>query len=526
MALPDLNLRNIRLHKGSQDKAFEELCCQLASLEPRPVQALHHRKGAGADAGVECFTRWPDGTETGWQVKFYTAMDASLTRSLDKSIGTALKKHPNLTVYIVCLPFDLSDARTGRAQSPSERWSRWRQRWLDAAAKTGRSLAIELWNESVIKERLGRDDPLYSGRLLYWFDQEAMTPAWFRARFERTRADLGQRYTPETNVQLRVRRVLLAFARDPGLNDDIEDWASKLQEAGYRAVRACRALAAVPGVAPMPPGLEDLLDRLLNQFDRVPIPADTALPVDDWLVGAREALSAARACSHWAWDQSPTEKDSKPIERADWARHCLMQLIGLVDHILEDLESERWRFTNSRQMLVYGDGGIGKSHLLADATAYQIERSRPALLLLGSKFVDGNPWRQILDELDLPRGYQIRHVLGALDAAAQAAGTRVLVTIDALNERHGTDIWPHRLAGLLRDIEPFPRVSVALSCRTTYLPHVIPASLTEEVLPRLAGCGKRWPSGVDLVGLLGMATRCGIWRCGAATFGRKRCSPT
>jgi ABC-type molybdenum transport system ATPase subunit/photorepair protein PhrA len=72
-----------------------------------------------------------------------------------------------------------------------------------------------------------------------------------------------------------------------------------------------------------------------------------------------------------------------------------MQLIGLVDHILEDLESERWRFTNSRQMLVYGDGGIGKSHLLADATAYQIERSRPALLLLGSKFVDGNPWRQI-----------------------------------------------------------------------------------------------------------------------------------
>ena len=42
----------------------------------------------------------------------------------------------------------------------------------------------------------------------------------------------------------------------------------------------------------------------------------------------------------------------------------------------------------------------------------------------------------------------------------------------------------------------------------------------------LAGCGKRWPNGVDLVGLLGTATRCGIWRCGAATFGRKRCSPT
>ena len=171
------------------------------------------------------------------------------------------------------------------------------------------------------------------------------------------------------------------------------------------------------------------------------------------------------------------------------ARHFLMQLIDLIDRILEDLEGERWRFTNARQMLVYGNGGIGKSHLLADATAYQIECSRPALLLLGSKFVDGDPWRQILDELDLPRHYQIKHVLGALDAAAQVAGTRALVTIDALNERHGTDIWPHRLAGLLQDIEPFPRVSFVLSCRTTYLDHVIPASLAQDVLPRLAHHG-------------------------------------
>lgn len=161
MTLPDFDLRKIRLHKGSQNKAFEELCCQLASLEPRPAEAVHHRKGAGADAGVECFTLWPDGTETGWQVKFYTAMDANLASSLDKSIGTALKKHPNLTTYIVCLPFDLSDARTGRAQSPLERWSRWRGKWLCRAAKAGRTFAIELWDESAIKERLGRDDPLY-----------------------------------------------------------------------------------------------------------------------------------------------------------------------------------------------------------------------------------------------------------------------------------------------------------------------------------------------------------------------------
>ena len=308
LALPDFDLRKIRPHKGGQDRAFEELCCQLASLEPRPAQALYHRKGAGPDAGVECFTRSPDGTETGWQVKFYAAMDTSLTSSLDRSIETALKKHPDLTTYIVCLPFDLSDARRGRAQSPLQRWSHWRWKWLDKAAKTGRSLSIELWNESAIKERLGRDDPLYSGRLLYWFDQEALTPNWFRTRFQKAQADLGQRYTPESNVQLPVRRVLLAFARDPGLNDDIENWADKLQEAGHRAVRACRELAVVAGVPSAAPGLDKALDSLVSQFAQAPILADEAFPVDDWLISAREALNTARACWRWVWDQKSHSK--------------------------------------------------------------------------------------------------------------------------------------------------------------------------------------------------------------------------
>jgi hypothetical protein len=56
MSLPDIDFFKIRLHRGSQDNAFEEFCCQLAALEPLPAGAMHYRKGPGADAGVECFT--------------------------------------------------------------------------------------------------------------------------------------------------------------------------------------------------------------------------------------------------------------------------------------------------------------------------------------------------------------------------------------------------------------------------------------------------------------------------------------
>jgi site-specific DNA recombinase len=77
MALPDINFQKIRAHRGSQDHGFEELCCQIASLEPRPASDTFYRKGIGADAGVECFAKHADQTETGWQVKWFWTFGAS-----------------------------------------------------------------------------------------------------------------------------------------------------------------------------------------------------------------------------------------------------------------------------------------------------------------------------------------------------------------------------------------------------------------------------------------------------------------
>src|SRR5690606_29085526 len=129
--------------------------------------------------------------------------------------------------------------------------------------------------------------------------------------------------------------------------------------------------------------------------------------------------------------------------------------------------------------------GIGKSHLLADVVEHQVHASRPAILVLGSSFNDDEPWHQIIKQLDLPPNTQTKTLLGALDAAAQASNVRALVCVDALNERRGTEVWPHRLAAFLKAAESFPRVAVILSCRTTYVTHVVPESLDPSRLPRI-----------------------------------------
>lgn len=178
MSLPDINFENIRPFGGSRNAGFEEMCCQLASLEPASSGEHFYRKGHGGDAGVEAYRRRADGTELGWQAKYLFRWSQSLKTQLDNSIRTALSKHPNLVEYIVCLPFDLSDSRNSKGKSAREKWDDWCTKWKEFSAEEKRNLTIILWGKSELSTRLASDDPSYSGRVLYWFDREVLTMAW------------------------------------------------------------------------------------------------------------------------------------------------------------------------------------------------------------------------------------------------------------------------------------------------------------------------------------------------------------
>jgi hypothetical protein len=133
-------------------------------------------------------------------------------------------------------------------------------------------------------------------------------------------------------------------------------------------------------------------------------------------------------------------------------------------------------------LLVTGKGA-GKSHLLAEVCDHAIAEDRPAILIMGSKLPDGEPWAEIFKDLGLGSDYPKDRFLGALNAAGQAAGVRCLLMVDALNERNGRSIWCERLAGVLHDVAQYEWISLILSCRSGYTKLIIPESLTENVLP-------------------------------------------
>lgn len=504
MHRPTIDFHRIRSHHGCKNVGFEELVCQLAALASRGAGSFH-RKGIGADAGLECYLIERNGQETGWQAKYFFALGDSQTDQLKGSFDRAVEKHPKLTRFIVCLPFDLSDGRIPGRRSERDRWDAWVA--ARRASAPNRDVQIELWGASELTERLSRSDPLHVGRLTYWFDVPHFGPGWFRDRFEITRKALGRRYTPELNVELPIRRALLAFARDPEFTRQILEWADDLDEAWYRLKSRLTSVLKASDAA----DIKQSVTAVSNAIRETPLAPTRLLPFDHWaalVAAAREVLDQGMSRLWSLEDVSEADQEAlRMTQRSAW------RLRDILEDLAAQLAARETRAANARSLLLTGEAGVGKSHLLADIANQHIARGFPAVLTLGSAFYDADPWRQIAEQLGLG-STSPDAILGALDAAAEAAGTRALVIIDAINERNGISVWSDRLAAFLAVAGRFDYVGVLISCRTTFVDYIV-RDLDDTALPRIEHPG--------FAGRAAEAARCyldqrGIVRMGAPHF--------
>lgn len=476
-ASPTIDFRAIRPHHGSQHSGFEELVCQLAALDT-PVDMPFHRKGAGADAGLECYRVERDGSETGWQAKYFFELGSGEAGQLKESFDNAVAKHPALTRFIVCLPFDLSDGRIGARKSERDRWDDWVS--ARQASIAPRVVEIQIWGGFQLTERLSRNDQAHVGRRTYWFDLPHFGPDWLRGRFEITRRALGRRYTPELNVELPIRRALSAFVRDPDFARQIIHWADSIDEVRHRTLPSIGTALRSTHAAEMAT-LSDQVTAISAAIRSAPVGPSDLLPFDEWSALIAKAAATLHRC--WMVIRELHRNPGGDRERARKSLYFANRLREELDRVGAEVDAREVRFANARHLLLTGEAGVGKSHLLADVTEHHIARDFPAVIMLGGAFSDADPWRQVAEQLGLA-GTSPDALLGALDAAAEAAGTRALVVVDAINERNGIAVWSERLGAFLAVAERFAHVAVLVSCRTTFIPYIV-RDLDENALPRL-----------------------------------------
>lgn len=480
----------IRPLNGSQNDGFEELCCQLANQE-RPEDSSFRRKGI-PDAGVECFAAFSDESEWGWQAKYFDELGESQLRQLDKSVRTAIAKHPKLTRYYVCIPLDLADPRLKKRKSAQDRWNTRLAKWKKWAAKKEMSVEFVYWGSHELIDRLSR--PENRGRALFWFDHTLLDESWFTNRLEAAVKSASARYTPEIHVDLPIAQEFEAMARSQRFIDTMKAHAPKvrkelrqvagktLQETTKTGPKIEQLLELTGQVSKATTAILDSLGGLAAEPVR-PLPlralADEIPPILETASQLTEALHEKERCRRKESELDDKQKlpSYRTSEFEDQASrvYVLERRLRELRHALTKADE----LASAGTVLLSGRAGAGKTHLLCDIAKARALNGQLTVLLLGQWFTSTkSPWIQALQLLDLDR-LSAEEFVAALEVAAETSGQRVLFLIDAMNEGEGRKLWSPHLEAFLCQLERSEWVLPVLAARTSYEELVFPESVRE-----------------------------------------------
>ena len=450
----------LRTHNGSQESAFERLCCQLAQ-QNKPSRAHRFIPVAPPDAGVECYWMLEDGSEWGWQAKYFTSsLGNSQWQQLDHSVKTALQKHPRLVKYIVCLPIDFSDGRRDGQTSGLEKWNQHCDKWSTWANDEGRCIEFTCWGKHELESRLSTNEN--RGRHWYWFHTQQFTPKWFCERAQRASAQVSTRYHPDLDVQLDVYKSLRVMNRDAKTIHDELDLVPLVRDL-HKQVKQNDYLNRKIG------HIDSYRDFLLKHYS--PEALVTAILVD-WDELRTRTLEIQRLLEHHrkVFEQNHViPKDKQKYHEYTWT-----EPIATTDEILETIDSNLANLLNKRVLVLRGDAGQGKTHMLCSLAQELSQNGKPVVLVIGSHLDAKRSWEEILSRSALDFAGSKEEFLGALSACAEAENARALILIDALNESINAEDWPFQLPAILHDIKQYPNIDLVVSVRSSKVGVVLP----------------------------------------------------
>lgn len=249
--------------------------------------------------------------------------------------------------------------------------------------------------------------------------------------------NLGDRYLPEINIPVGLERSL------DGLSLNSTFVSTFLSKADEFMIELRRMHSAE-----LKPLLEQLSSHIssINFFE---MSAETLAAILDILSLMITILNDS--------EEKTTDANKK---------YTLLRVINRVSAFQDYLESDEITASVSPFILLTGDGGVGKSHLLADHIQKQASLGNVNLFLLGQQFNGDDPLSVLPQILGLEKTYQ--EIFQAFEDIAHSQNCRFLICIDALNEGAGVHFWNHTLGGLLDFIKGYPHVGLIVSVRTQY----------------------------------------------------------
>lgn len=168
------------------------------------------------------------------------------------------------------------------------------------------------------------------------------------------------------------------------------------------------------------------------------------------------------------------EHDSRSTtDRTNYVIHDFHEYIKNIRKIHDLSQDTEAQIFNSPYLLLTGDAGIGKTHLLCDLAGRLINESEekisPCVICFGEQFNNSeNFWETLFKFLEITTTKNA--FLSELDTLAEQNNQRALIIIDALNENvlSSPDYWKVNLLQILEDVKQYPNIALVVSIRSGF----------------------------------------------------------
>lgn len=297
-----------------------------------------------------------------------------------------------------------------------------------------------------------KDELLSIHRLIHQQKKLKISDEWFINQNREQIKNLGNRYMPELNVPLEISKVFDGIA----INEDFLNRFKSISDNLLVKLRALRIQEVSSDI--------DCISLLINDFlSNKPrhLEIDQLLQLLNIIL---ESLSKELSKMYALLDSADRETKNQNIQHSIY---LIQDSYGLLEEYISYLDSAEIKAVNKPYILIDGKGGIGKSHLLADAIQSRTANNNKSLLFLGQHFSGHkHPLQEMLDLLSIDCDMDC--FLEHLNSMAEKESSRIIIFIDALNEGNGKVIWRNHLSGIVEKLKRFSWVGLVMTIRSEY----------------------------------------------------------
>lgn len=294
---------------------------------------------------------------------------------------------------------------------------------------------------------------------------------WFFEQCKSSIHDLGKRYTQELNVKLEVSEIFEGLGRTEEFKRKVTKLFDQLLIKGKKVLK--EQLEVKESIQ----SLESVFDNLQDLFHKIEFIKTSYIPVDEF----ESLINSARGSVQKIYDYYITEERKLQKEKNEYQYYHKygyeLRNIREFEHEISTFSSliqgSSFKLANNPYLVLDGEAGIGKSHLIGDVVSRRINNGYESVFLLGQHFVTKeDPWTQIFKRLQI--NTRAKDFLRKLNQRGQESGKRIILFIDAINEGKGNYFWNEFVKSFINEIKKYEWLGLVLTIRTSYKKLIFP----------------------------------------------------